>query len=71
MSRSADDRPPRGRVLRVKRGYNPNSSSVGSEVPTFLALALGSGAITVLALNALDAVGRVIRRRRGELTPPR
>ena len=25
-----------GRILRIKRGYNPNSSSVGSDIPTFL-----------------------------------
>lgn len=26
----------RGRILRIKRGYNPNSSSVGSGIPIFL-----------------------------------
>ncbi len=57
----------RGRVLRVKVGYNPNSSSVGSQVPSFLAFALGSGAATVLLLNTLNAVGRLIRRRKQRL----
>ncbi|MCU0663922.1 MAG: hypothetical protein MUC50_16550 [Myxococcota bacterium] len=27
---------PKGRILRIKRGYNPNSSSVGSDIPAFL-----------------------------------
>ena len=48
--RARRGRPP-GRVLRVKLGYNPNSSSVGSELPLFLGLALSAGALTVLTLH--------------------
>ena len=59
--------PGEGRVLRVKLGYNPNSSSVGSAIPTFLVLAAASGALTVVLLNALDAVGSMIRRRRSAM----
>ncbi|UCG13392.1 MAG: hypothetical protein JSU72_02585 [Deltaproteobacteria bacterium] len=51
-----------GRVLRVKTGYNPNSSSVGSEIPAFLALAVGAGMLTVLSLHFLGFTGRLIRR---------
>lgn len=51
-----------GRVLRVKGGYNPNSSSVGSSIPMFLTLAAGSGALAVVLLNALGVVGRLLRK---------
>ncbi len=51
----------RGRVLRVKLGYNPNSSSIGSMIPTFLAWSAGAGGATVIALHVLRAAG-VLRR---------
>lgn len=44
-----------GRVLRVQRGYNPNSSSVGSQIPLFLGAALGAGALTVVGVQLLAA----------------
>lgn len=53
-----------GRVLRLKAGYNPNSSSIGSGVPSFLAFAVGAGAFTVVLLNVLHAAARLIRTRR-------
>lgn len=53
-----------GRVLRVKLGYNPNSSSIGSGIPAFLAFAAGAGGFTVILLNVLHSVGRMIRERR-------
>jgi hypothetical protein len=40
---------PPGRILRIKRGYNPNSSSVGSDIPTFL---FSSAAIVLVAAIA-------------------
>ncbi len=58
---SDSPRPP-GRVLRVKTGYNPNSSSVGTDIPTFLALAAATGALTTIALNLLSATAARIRR---------
>lgn len=36
----------KGRILRIKRGYNPNSSSVGSDIPLFL---FSSTALVVLS----------------------
>lgn len=49
----------KGRVLRVKRGYNPNSSSLGSEffavfvVPAgLLAITAGFGAVSGLIMSA-------------------
>lgn len=54
-----------GRVLRVKEGYNPNSSSIGTAIPTYLALATASGAVTLFLLNLRSAVGTLLRRRSG------
>ena len=59
---SAAGPPPRGRVLRVKTGYNPNSSSVGTDIPTFLAAAAGAAALTATALSLLSTTASRIRR---------
>ena len=58
----------KGRILKVKTGYNPNSSSVGSMLPSFLAFAAGAGAATVAAVNILNAVSKHIRKRKKSLT---
>ena len=58
----------KGQILRVKTGYNPNSSSVGSLIPTFLAFATGAAALTVLAMNSLNAVDKHIREKKKSLT---
>lgn len=49
----------KGRILRIKRGYNPNSSSLGSEffavfvVPAgLLAVTAGFGAVSGLIMSA-------------------
>ncbi len=57
--------PFRGRILRVKEGYNPNSSSVGSHIPAFLAFALGAGLLSVLAANLLAVLDGHIRGKAG------
>jgi len=59
----------KGRVLRVKTGYNPNSSSVGSLIPAFLAFATGAGAATVVAINILNTVSKHIRKRKKSFNP--
>lgn len=64
---SPPDQRPAGRVLRVKVGYNPNSSSIGSAIPLFLAAAVGSGAVTVFLLNLLDSTGDILRRKRDDV----
>ena len=50
-------RPRKGRILRVKRGYNPNSSSMGSVVFALPSLLLGTtalfGAVAGLIVSAL------------------
>jgi hypothetical protein len=56
-----------GRILRLKKGFNPNSSSVGSEIPYFFATALISGALTVMVMNLMTYYDRRIRHRRDEL----
>ena len=58
----------KGRILRVKTGYNPNSSSVGSLIPSFLAFATGAAALTVLAMNTLNAVNKHIHEKKKRLT---
>jgi hypothetical protein len=46
----------KGRILRVKQGYNPNSSSMGSIVfvlpAAFLAATVGFGAVSGIILSA-------------------
>jgi hypothetical protein len=56
----------KGRVLRVKTGYNPNSSSVGSLIPTFLALSASAAAMAVLAMNGLNTIDKRIRKKKEE-----
>lgn len=58
---------PRGRVLRVKEGYNPNSSSIGTAIPTYLAFAAGSGALAVLLLNLRSVVAGLLRKQAGRV----
>ena len=66
--RMKQEKQPEGKVLRVKMGYNPNSSSVGSNIPAFLAFAVGSGAINVIALQILGGISRRIRKGKDCLT---
>lgn len=63
LERGARDAAPRGRVLRVKDGYNPNSSSVGSAISAYLAVAVGAGAVGVILLNLFSSAGGLLRRR--------
>lgn len=52
-----------GRILRVKTGYNPNSSSVGSGIPTFLFSMVGTGIFSVVAATLFEPVrARLLRR---------
>ena len=51
---------PKGRVLKIKTGYNPNSSSIGTEISVFL----WGGAIFTLVANTLfSLVATVIQKR--------
>jgi hypothetical protein len=57
----------KGKVLRVKTGYNPNSSSVGSQIPTFFFFAIASGVCTVIALQVLKMIGIHIRENKDSI----
>jgi hypothetical protein len=52
----------RGRILRVKLGYNPNSSSLGTTVQVLL---FGSAVLSVV-LVFISTILRVTRRAKGE-----
>ena len=53
---------PRGRILKLKLGFNPNSSSVGTTVVVFLWTLVASGA--VVAFTSAVLAERFGRRRR-------
>ena len=53
--------PSRGRVLKLKLGFNPNSSSVGTTVVVFLWSLVASGAVVAFATAVL---AHRFRRRR-------
>jgi len=50
----------KGKILRIKFGYNPNSSSLGSDLSFLL---MSAAALTVL-VNLVDAGLRLWRGRR-------
>jgi len=59
---------PSGRILKVKKGYNPNSSSIGSDIFTYLSFAVGTGALTVILMNTFNSVGKLIKKNKDKLT---
>lgn len=60
----------KGRILKVKKGYNPNSSSIGSGILPFLAAAAGAGVFTIILANTLKSAGAIIKKNKDNLTPP-
>jgi len=61
-SAAASPRPLRGKLLKLKLGFNPNSSSVGTPVVVFLWTLVASGA--VLSFAAAVLAERFRRRRK-------
>jgi hypothetical protein len=61
----ASPRPLRGKILKLKLGFNPNSSSVGTTVVVLLWSLVSSGAVLALAAAVLAA------RVRGDSQEPR
>ena len=61
--------PRKGQVLRVKKGYNPNSSSIGSDIKAFLAFGACAGVMTVFIMNTLNSVGRLIKKNKDHFAP--
>nr|WP_319394742.1 hypothetical protein [uncultured Desulfobacter sp.] len=55
--------PARGKLLAVKQGYNPNSSSVGSQISSFLAFTMASGGVTVAILMLLNTFDKNLRKK--------
>ena len=53
---------PKGRVLKVKTGYNPNSSSIGTEITVFL----WGAAIFTLVVNTLFALAATVMQKRNK-----
>jgi hypothetical protein len=57
----------KGKVLRVKTGYNPNSSSVGSQIPSFFFFAIASGVCSIIAMQVLNIIGAHIRKKKNSI----
>ena len=55
---------PAGRILKVKRGYNPNSSSMGSELEACYAFPRVMMAVPVIFAAAAAAVAAALGRER-------
>ena len=51
-----------GKIFSVKTGYNPNSSSVGSQIPQFFYFCLGCGILSLLAMQGFEKVKSFIRK---------
>lgn len=66
-SAAASGQPLRGKVLKLKLGFNPNSSSVGTTIVVFLWTLVASGA--VLSLAAAVLAHRLSRKGRGAGAP--
>lgn len=63
---------PRGKILRVKQGYNPNSSSIGSVIFSMSAAVVPATIIFGMAASAISTaiLTRVGRRASGETSNP-
>jgi hypothetical protein len=57
-----------GKILRVKTGYNPNSSSIGTHIPAFLFSAIASGTLAIIAMQTINMIEIVIKKRKDSLT---
>jgi len=52
----------KGRILRIKRGYNPNSSSVGSQIPYLFTFIAGTGIISIIIMHLFNRFRKIIKR---------
>lgn len=60
----------KGRILKVKKGYNPNSSSIGSDILVFLAFAGSAGIASVILSNTMDSIKNIITKKKDKLKTP-
>ncbi|CAB1078865.1 hypothetical protein D1AOALGA4SA_6587 [Olavius algarvensis Delta 1 endosymbiont] len=51
----------KGKILRIKQGYNPNSSSVGSQIPYLFAFFAGTGMITIITLHLFHKFKKILK----------
>jgi hypothetical protein len=68
-SRSNDSVPVRGRILKLKLGYNPNSSSVGSGVYVLPVILLGISTLFGAAAGIISSAFAHGRRKRTPRSP--
>jgi hypothetical protein len=50
------DKQKKGQILAVKSGYNPNSSSIGSQIHMFLITSLSAGGTALAVLHIWNTV---------------
>lgn len=53
----------KGKILKVKIGYNPNSSSVGSAIPAYIVTTAAVGAVSVLISNIIASARKNIKKK--------
>lgn len=58
----------KGKILRVKTGYNPNSSSIGTHIPAFIFSAIASGVFAVVAMQSVNMIETLIGKKKDSLT---
>jgi hypothetical protein len=54
-----------GRILKIKTGYNPNSSSIGADIVVFFT----AGAALTLFFNATTAIIAAVKAERDGVQP--
>jgi hypothetical protein len=52
----------KGKILRLKKGYNPNSSSIGSLIPIFLFASVITGSVAVFISNWFKKADKQIKQ---------
>ena len=57
----------RSKILRIKMGYNPNSSSVGSQIPYLFGFFAGTGMLAIITLHLFNRFKRIIRAENDKL----
>ncbi|MBF0119765.1 MAG: hypothetical protein HQK79_13095 [Desulfobacterales bacterium] len=57
-----------GKILKIKTGYNPNSSSVGTQIPTFLLLGLGSGILSIIIVQLFNFIDKCIQKKKDDIS---
>ena len=55
----------KGKVLKIKTGYNPNSSSIGTEITAFL---WGAAVFTLFANTLFSLAATIIKKRKEKKT---